>query len=832
MSVSTSTHSKDIYSLYDSGYHLHCIPYSLVSDKVHGENIVHRPESKVMRKTSLQSQFRSPSTMSKKDIVSLDQQEANELIAALQARMSAMKQPKRPRSPSPTASGSKRRSSRSSRKSSRKESSSISHLKTDVSPHNVVHSDPVIQDNTHQSYSRSYYTDNVPLENNIYTQESHTPITLVCDDSYITDSYGNYSQNQQVLPLDHTQNYYGEHVYDVSQQQVIPPTDPIAYDSYASQDLVYDLSTYNRTGEPISQDNIHSEFDIQSEYLQTEQFQPLDLSADSDTALDFPVTSTISDNLSYISQDQLKGRPIPVLRAASSETAFYKSGETVKEHYVSSSSNRQHQDIPGVITPKPKRSSCSHTRASTSETSGLQLDTPIVNTPLVGKKLTRPFPTMTTTAQEAQACTLFGTLSTQMTTFFNNNNNKVIQDQPIAAGASVQQPAEMFIPAEFDSLLHEATKVAGITAIDLIPEPLPNGSHLLRLPSNPPEIQKHYETLDTSLTMGNDIIPSRYPLQPQFVHRVHTASHVSHPVQGVLATPRLSAVPVHLAILREVKPPTIRAPVVSWPLSVAKEVELSVQHSLDANYHQDLLQTVSINSMHGILDQVLQIRELGVTPSPDIMNSLMQKIGLAISALNSSVELQDTAYQHLTFSHASLELARRHRLLHITRFKPQVSQDDIASLHLSPVGTTDLVSASTCKLIKKNLVVIPTTENITNTPIDSSVLQESQDSHQDHSDNDTTSNSGQSQISSVEISSEQQALLTKVPAGLSSTVISSKQELSLEEDVVRNTSIQDTVVVKDSSVTNNSSQESVVRNKEIKNDKQDIPITPDIIKNK
>ena len=96
------------------------------------------------------------------------------------------------------------------------------------------------------------------------------------------------------------------------------------------------------------------------------------------------------------------------------------------------------------------------------------------------------------------------------------------------------------------------------------------------------------------------------------------------------------------------------------------------------------------------------------------------------------------------------------------------------------------------------------------------------------------STSGQSQVSSIEISPEQQALLTKTKVGLTSTVISADSELSLEDNVVQNTSIQDKVVVKDSSIINDTVQESVLQEEDTPNviNEQDTPRKPELLKNK
>ena len=380
---------------------------------------------------------------------------------------------------------------------------------------------------------------------------------------------------------------------------------------------------------------------------------------------------------------------------------------------------------------------------------------------LPGIKLQRPFPVTPPAPNPLTDCSLFGSVSKKLNNSIVDYGVSSDEEQPIATVFEKHQRADMRLPETFDSLLKEATKVAGISSLDLVPEPLPDGSHILRLPSNPPEIQKHYESMDISMTTGTAIVPSRYPLQPQYVHRTHTASHVSHPREGGVATPRLSSVPMELAPLRMEGQAQAHSPIVSWPLPVAKEVELSVQHVLDTNYHQDLLQTVSLNSMHEILDQVTLMRDNNTLPSPDILNNLMTNIGLCLASLTSAIELNNPAYQHLTFAHASLELARRHRLLHITRFKPSVSKEDIAALHLSSLGSTNLVSARVCKGIRHTVSQQDKIINNPFTPASTSRKDIVSTTPPPEVQSDTDSMGDKSDVSSIDISSAQQQLLTQ-----------------------------------------------------------------------
>ena len=663
--------------------------------------MVHRQTTRKIKKCSLESQVR-PS--------SLDTKEAEDLIAKSKARMSALhKKPtsdrkdKRIRSPSSESSQSrsrgrtsKRHRSPSPKMESRGSSRGRSRKRKQTQQEQPV-SQSVAQP-TYTSQIENLYTESVP-----YIQPHQTD-TLVCDDTAIPSSQnwqGRQTESFTTMIPPGQQLYYDEQSQQIYfEQPAVPQTQvgytaPLSVPAYSQQQYYtydtgvgeYDVSTYNRSGDP----NIQKE--------------PLNLSMDSDNPGDNLNLASVypSSDTNLVSPLDLIGQPIPVLQPFASE---HLTDETIKE-------------LPGTqprVHPGP------------------------------------PPP------NDFKDCSLFGSVSKSL--FMRDNYGPVSEDeQPIATAFTKSQMANMHVPEVFDSLLKEATKVAGISALDLIPEPLPDSSHILRLPSNPSEIQKHYETLDISMTTGTSIIHSRYPLQPQFIHRAHTAGHVSHPKTGEIASPRLSSVPVQLATLRDnTKKANTRAPIVSWPLPVAREVELSVQHALDINYHQDLLQTVSLNSMHEILDQIVLMRDTNALPSAQVLTSLMNNIGLSISAMSSSIEFQQGGYQHLTFAQAGLELARRHRLLYITNFKPDIPDDDISALHLSPLGSTNLVSPRMCKGIKNSLS--RSKEIINNQDLSTARTQVNPNIVSDE-DSDNDSISDNSQVSSIDISPDQLALLTQ-----------------------------------------------------------------------
>ena len=320
------------------------------------------------------------------------------------------------------------------------------------------------------------------------------------------------------------------------------------------------------------------------------------------------------------------------------------------------------------------------------------------------------------------------------------------EDIPMIKTPAHKQSANLHVPPEFLQLFEEIIKLEGLKSDSVISDMLPSGQVIYRLPSASKEIDQYFQCHEVSAQMDTQSTFDCYPQQPEFIHRIHTDTHVGSSNDNSVSQAKLSSVPWQFGDLR-MGPSVSGAPKrqrIRWPVHVQRSVESSSQHVLDLVRHQDLYNTVAATSLQETLDRVEMCKSNNIPVTPETLQAMSDDITHSLQALHNSINLQSAVFSHQTFSLSCMELSRRHRFLSQTTFIPQVDSGQVRQLALhSPVGTAHLISPLQCTALK---FVSPRTSVVLQDPR-SNLVETNQDA--------------QSQISQMDISSTTKSIKTQ-----------------------------------------------------------------------